>query len=331
MSYLERFFEPKGWQSGKFTNKDGKQIRYGHVEPAGEKKGTVVLTTGYADLIESYDETIREFTSRGYAVWAMDWAGQGGSDKKITADEKERRLEDHIHDLEQFRRDIVKADDTKPVIMSTHSMGGQIGLHYLQRHPEDFDFALVAAPFIDFELGPLARAALKGIFRTAVELGFGDQDLAGARKSVVRHMSSLHRKKKETDKDAIRIDLHRTFMMLNGEKRAEDPTLAMIDSLFDSTAKMNEETFLKSIQAPVLIGAAEHDETINNEAIKRAAALLPQAKYVFLKDASHGVWTERKPVREEWWRHVDGFLKEQHARFDSAPAKAAKPPAMKGP
>lgn len=313
MRYLDRFFQPKNWQEDYFTNQQGKKIRYGHVKPEGEVKGTVIITTGYADFIESYHETVHEYLDRGYDVWMMDWAGQGGSEKKRGADVKAQVLEDHVRDLRQFRHQVVQAEKDKPIFMSTHSMGGQIGLQYMQRHPEDFDFAVLAAPLVDFRLKGIARSLLQAAFRSAVSLGLGDQTIKGGRRGITRQIRA--ERKKLRKEDPVRMDLHRTFFLMNQQLRAEDPTFGLIDSLFEATARLNEEIVLRGIKTPVLFGVAGNDDLVDNDAILRAAEYLPNARHAVIPNATHDMWRERLQYRLEWWSHVDRFLQDQHARL----------------
>lgn len=347
MRYLERFFQPENWEEDFFTSRHGKKIRYGHAEPAGEKKGTVIMTTGYADFIESYHETIHEYLDRGYAVWIMDWAGQGGSEKKRDDSVKAQTIDDHVEDLRQFRHQVVQgANDGKPVFMSTHSMGGQIGLQYLMKHEKDFDFAVLAAPLVDFSLSGAARTMLQAAFKSAVNLGLGDQSLTGGRKGVTRQI--LAERKRMRKEDPVRMDLHRTFFMMNQQLRAEDPTFGLIDSLFDATERLNHEKALKNIATHILFGVAGKDDLVDNNATLRAARLIPNAKVAKIDEATHDMWQERQKYRLEWWVHIDAFLTLQHQRLapknnapDAAndggkddirpPASAAAPQKTKGP
>ena len=139
MTLPKRFLKPDDFDFPQhFINDDGKKIRYGHAEPDGDKKGTVVLTTGYADFTEAYFETIQDFLDRGFAVWMMDWQGQGGSERyydnpRIPSPDGPIN---NIRDLHHFRNNVVKADDDKPVFLASHSMGGQMSLHYIKEHPK---------------------------------------------------------------------------------------------------------------------------------------------------------------------------------------------------
>ena len=306
MKYLDRFFQPEDWLQASFVNDDGKNIRYGHAEPKGDKKGTVIITTGYADFIESYYETINDYLDRGYAVWMMDWAGHGGSDKKRTDDQKAQLIEHHVRDLHQFRHDIVRVDADQPVILSTHSVGGQVGLHYLARHQDDFSLAIMAAPLVDLGIKGMSRSILKGVFRAAVDMGMGNVVLKEARKSITRDAAAQRRKKLKGN--APRMDLHRTFLFMKEQIRAEDPTLGLVDSLFRAMEEINEEKTLRSIKTPVLLGIASEDDVVDNDAVRRAVGLLPHARLVEINGASHNLWHEQPSLRDHWWKTVDDFV-----------------------
>lgn len=324
MKYFERFFQPQGWQEKTFTAKDGASIRYAHLPAKGAAVGTVIITTGYADYVESYYETMQDYADRGYDVWIMDWAGQGGSSKRGAGALKAYGVEDHMQHLQQFRHEIVTPVADKPVILSTHSLGGQVALNYLRAWPRDFDAAILAAPLVDFGLSPVARAMLSYIFRSAVGMGWRDAAIGGGRAGIQRQ--AISQRRKTAPNEPVRIDLHRTFFLLAKPLGAEDPSVALIDSLFKSTMQMNEEVVLKSIQTPVLIGLAGTDYIVNNDAIRRAAATIPGAKLVELPKATHGIWQESAEIVKPWWAAVDSFLAEQHNRKPKPPVNPPPKP-----
>lgn len=333
MRYLDRFFQPDNWQEDNFTSAQGKKIRYGHAEPTAEKRGTVIITTGYADFMESYYETVHEYLDRGYAVWMMDWAGQGGSEKKRDDTTKAQLVSDHVNDLYKFRHDIVKPVEDKPVFMSTHSMGGQIALQYLMQNEKDFDFAILAAPLVDFDIKGTSRSVLESAFKAAVDMGLGNQTISGGRKGITRQIMAERKKLKK--EDPVRMDLHRTFFMMNQQLRAEDPTFGLIDSLFEATNKLNEEKALKAIKSHILFGVAGKDDIVDNESIYNAIEHIPNAVFGVIDEATHDMWQERQKYRLEWWGVVDCFLKEQHARLEPKSPRAndndaseIKPPGM---
>ena len=106
-----RFEEPDGFAWGSFVNDDGANIRYGHIAPKEDPRGVMVLLPGFKEPIEKYFEVIRDMTERGYAVWIMDWRGQGGSDHYLQDDPQKAHSEGfdaQVRDLDKFMRDIVK-------------------------------------------------------------------------------------------------------------------------------------------------------------------------------------------------------------------------------
>lgn len=333
MADLNRFFQPDGWQEDSFTSTTGKKIRYGHAEPKTPRKGAVVITTGYADFIEAYYETINEYLDRGYAVWMMDWAGHGGSEKNSSPPKKGQTVEDHVEDLRKFRQEIVQADKTRPVFLSTHSMGGQIALHYLQKYQDDFNFAILATPLVEMRIKGSARDLLKAAFEGAVRSGLADQPIKNGRRSITRQL--VAERKDLRDENPVRMSLHKTYMLLDDGLKAEDPTVGYVESLFRSTEKSTDEAFLKSIKTPVLFGIGEKDDVIDNDSVRRAATLIPDAKAAEIKGGIHALWLDRDAQRAGWWAAIDGWLAENHKKFmppqDPKGPKTNAPPQPKGP
>lgn len=327
MASLNRFFEPDGWQEDEFTSTTGKKIRYGHAEPAGEKKGTVVITTGYADFREAYHETIHEYLDRGYAVWMMDWAGHGGSEKNSPPSKKGQTVEDHIEDLRKFRQEVVQFDKSQPLFLSTHSMGGQVALRYLEQHQSDFNFAILATPLVEMRpMGP-SKDLMKQAFAAAVEGGLANQRIKDGRRAMTRQLTAERKDMRE--KNPVRMGLHKAFMLLNDKLKAEDPTIGYVDSLFKSTEKTAGENFLRSIKTPVLFGIGGADDVIDNESVRRAGRLVPNAKTVEIDGGLHALWIDRDTQRKAWWKEIDGFIADQ-LKLKPVPPKAV-PPQHGGP
>ncbi len=324
MSRFERFFEQDDWESGRFVNHDGRKIRFVHAKPKGESRGTVVITMGYADFSESYFETIEEYRSRGFEVWTMDWANRGkngpapddqGKVKAPPADRDSiKSMHEHIRDLHQFRHTIVKHDSKKPICMSTHSMGGHIGLHYLKQHPKDFDFAVLAAPLFDFKMHYMTRKFVTTVLTGLHFLGAGQVRPSGSDHKIIRKWTQTRRRAYK-DED-MKVDLRNAFRIMNRRLRAQDPTFDEIAKVFNSTSRLNKETYLKAITTPILVGLAENENLVDNDAALRGVGYMPNAKHVQIKDSGHGLWMERDAVKAEWWGHVDTFIEAQIERFD---------------
>src|SRR5262249_47516518 len=136
-----------------FINQFKNRLRYGYAPAHGtDKKGTVILTHGYGEFIELYYQAIQEYQHMGFDVWAMDFYGFGKSgrdDPKNPHRPSTKGLLRNARDLDFFVHHIVRRVSDKPLIMSTHSMGGHIGLLYLERHQGVFDTAIMSSLMFD--------------------------------------------------------------------------------------------------------------------------------------------------------------------------------------
>ena len=80
--------------------RDGARLRAALWTPPGAR-GTVVVLGGRGEFIEKYFEVIEELLSRGFAVAAMDWRGQGGSERALRNPRK-----GHVDDFALYLRDV---------------------------------------------------------------------------------------------------------------------------------------------------------------------------------------------------------------------------------
>ncbi len=83
-SLAERFQAPEGWAWGRLAPPQGPQIRYGVAAPAGEAaRGDVLILPAYGEPAEVWFETTRDLLARGWRVWILERAGQGGAGRYL--------------------------------------------------------------------------------------------------------------------------------------------------------------------------------------------------------------------------------------------------------
>lgn len=321
----ERFRPPQGWSGDLyFENEDGKKIRYGFAKAQRPSRGTVVMTTGYADFIESYFETMHDFLDRGFDVWMMDWPGQGGSERY---DPKNPKLPDpngffdNIRDLHQFRKQIVKHDPEKPVFLNSHSMGGHIGLHMLHKFPGDFDFAVLAAPLANFEMPLLQRRVYEAFLMVAAKTRYADRQIPSRRRRVVERIKED--REQYVGAEPIRMRIHKIWAEAakndpgKQDLRIGDPTLAWSYTSMKAVRLLNEPYCLQSITTPVLILIAENDTLVQNGSTLKTVRQIPGATIAVIKGASHALWTEREKIRQALLSEVDRYVDLQIEKFYS--------------
>ena len=93
------------------------------------RKGSVVLLTGRGEFIEKYaTEVVGELLGRGYCVYALDWRGQGLSDRPL-ADRGKGHIDNfstYMADLQLFLDKVVAPAAPRPILALCHSMGAHI-------------------------------------------------------------------------------------------------------------------------------------------------------------------------------------------------------------
>ena len=62
---------------------DGVRLRAVRWTPADAERGTVAILQGRGEFVEKYFEVATDLLARGFAVAALDWRGQGGSDRPL--------------------------------------------------------------------------------------------------------------------------------------------------------------------------------------------------------------------------------------------------------
>ncbi|MRU16806.1 alpha/beta hydrolase [Roseovarius sp. A21] len=121
---------PEGGRAFWLRTTDGVRIRIGLWTPADAIKGTVLLFPGRTEYIEKYGRAAADFARRGYATLAVDWRGQGLSDRLLddAMSGHVQLFDDYQNDVEAVVAALDALDLPRPLHLLGHSMGGCIGL-----------------------------------------------------------------------------------------------------------------------------------------------------------------------------------------------------------
>ena len=128
-----------------WTAPDGARLALRRDYPAGPPRGLVLLFHGFGDHSGRYAHVAAWLAGRGYAVWALDQRGHGGSPGP----------RGHISRFAQFLADVAAlrkraaGEVAAPQVLLGHSFGGLVVLRYLETAPQGLAGAVVTSPFID--------------------------------------------------------------------------------------------------------------------------------------------------------------------------------------
>lgn len=304
-SLAARFREPPGFRWGRFATGYGNTLRWGHLaNPDADK--TCVLVGGFAEFIEKYFETARDFAARGFEVWCLDWHGQGASDRWAENPHRPRarEYERDADSLTKFIEEMTPAG--RPRLLVAHSMGGAIALLALSLSPGIVDAAVLSAPMLALPVPPVFDVLARAYAWVMTRLGFGDRFIPGAGPWKAR--ADLCPANSLTSNDPERCLLQREWFQFDPQLRVDGPTFGWIDAAYALTARVRDPNLLRRIMTPILIGSAQREMFVRPAAHRRASKYLPHCELAILPDAKHELFHEIDAQRTLWLKTIDRFI-----------------------
>ncbi|WP_050525899.1 alpha/beta fold hydrolase [Pseudorhodobacter aquimaris] len=293
---------PEGGRAYWLTASDGLRLRM-CLWPKGEK-GTILLLPGRTEYIEKYGRTAAEFGARGYGIAAIDWRGQGLSDRP----EPDPMLGD-ISDFAQYQQDfaamLAKLSSlgvSGPFYMVCHSMGGCIGLRTLMGGAPIKAVAF-SAPMWSLNWALPARILSK----LGCVLGLGRRYVPGY--SAASYVASTAFEGNVLTKDPETYAWLQSQAHSHPELTLGGPSLNWVD------AALRECRALARLPAPDLpaigmVGDAE--KVVSRQAIHARMAQWPNSQLTVIPHAEHDLMAETPENRRQ-------FYDKTTALFDANP------------
>ncbi len=115
----------------------------------GEKKGCVIVIHGLGEHSGRYGNLAQFLNDKGFQVYSMDLSGHGDDEGKRG---HVKKFDEFFQTCEKMIRTAKTENPELPVFLFGHSLGGLIGLRYLEKNGETFNAAAVSAPALqDFK------------------------------------------------------------------------------------------------------------------------------------------------------------------------------------
>ncbi len=291
-----------------FDAPDGARLRAAHW-PNGAR-GTVLLLNGRGEFMEKYREPIGELQGRGFAVWTMDWRGQGGSSRQLS-----NPLAHHVNHFDEYLGDldllidrhVLPSLNGRPLVIMAHSMGGNLAARTLARRPELFARGILCSPMIGFWPSNRAGWWLARHFVSlwcrypgrTVQLGPGaGQPLLINRAFEGNRLTSC--------RDRFTAD---TGVLRAAPELMLGPiTWGWLRAAMASIATLQKAQTMRRITMPVLALTAGEDRLVDNQAIRRFALRLPAGEHLDIPGARHELLREHDRYRQPAWAAIDKFL-----------------------
>jgi lysophospholipase len=262
------------------------------------RRGSVVLSPGRTEPIEKYFEVIERLAARGYVVLAHDWRGQGLSDRGRRARGGDARgtgrfMSDYATLLAAF-----EARLPKPWIALGHSMGGCLSLLALARGEARFSAAMLSAPMLGLNTGPIPPAFASGVAQILARLGQGsnparpDTGWQAFETNVLTHDEARYRRNLGQVEAWEQLDVG-------------PPTWGWLDFAFAAMRELAKGPGAPRISIPLTVAAAGEEQIVDNAWAQRITARIPGARYVVIPGAYHEILQETDAIQAPFWKEFD--------------------------
>jgi lysophospholipase len=295
---------PPGAEVSTVTTEDGITLRVMHALVSAPR-GTIVICGGRGDFIERYFETMKDLMSRGYAIAAFDWRGQGLSQRLLPNRLRGfvKRMADYDKDLAAVMTSHVLPTCPGPYFALAHSTGGHILLRSLRTRTW-FTRAVVTAPLLGLYYGRWPIPVAKALAHAGAWTGFGWAFLPGHKRGPLR--------REEFPGNPLTSD-HRRF--LRDTNTLEDhpelgvggATYSWLSAVLASLRELRRTTPRTGLRCPTLIVAAGLDRVVNNEDTRHFAKAVPGVGLIVLRESMHEIMMERDEIRAQFLAAFEAF------------------------
>ncbi|HEV7251561.1 MAG TPA: alpha/beta hydrolase [Mesorhizobium sp.] len=298
---------PAGAKAGKLGQRPGRQVRYATFPATGRPlKGTVILLSGRNETIEKYFETVRDLSARGFTVAALDWRGQGGSDRLLRDPDRGfvRSFDQYVSDLELLFEEVVLPDCRAPFYLLGHSTGGLVALLAAPRLLNRVRRMVLTAPLLGLVGYPLRQANIHRAATALTLAGLGRVYFGGGPKRP--HRMDFEDNPLTSDPD--RFHRNRTLLETFPKLSLGGPTAAWVRAACRAIRTVSEPGFMAQMRIPTLFIAAGRDRVVSTPAIEDYASRLPSGALVTIDRARHEILQEADRFREAALAAFDAFV-----------------------
>jgi lysophospholipase len=294
---------PEGAEEHWLEGRGGVRVRV-LTAPAtrGPARGSAIVAPGRTEFIEKYFEVIRDLQERGFAVFCIDWRGQGLSGREVENAVKGHlaSFDDPVNDLSTALK-LLTHKLPRPHIGLAHSMGGAIMLRALQTRRIELEAAAFTAPM--WGIAGLSNMA-KRYVRFMSSLGAGGQFAPSVEKKWKRE--NFKRNPVTHDKER-----HARCQGLIAEEprlALAGPTVGWVAAAADATEAFLQPGVFAHLRIPILVASAGEEQLVDNASHDAVVEQLPNATHITIAGARHEILMERDEFRAQFWAAFDALV-----------------------
>ena len=290
-----------------FLQAPGARLRYACWTAPAAPRGSVVLMGGRGEFIEKYaTEIVGELRERGYCVFAMDWRGQGLSDRPL-ADRNKGHIDSfatYMADLQLFLAEVVAPSAPRPIVALCHSMGA----HIMMRELAENGSGPIAAGVLVSPMTALRREAmLRSVLMLMPEVpAVEERYLFGTGPFVLlaRQFNANF-----VTHDERRYRFTEQWFAADPRLVLGGPTLGWGRQAVRSMTTALAPGYLERIELPLVLITAGQDPLIDSRSHDAVAARLRHGEHFTVAEAKHEVMMETDALRGLFWEAFERLAK----------------------
>ncbi|WCR12553.1 alpha/beta hydrolase [Paracoccus stylophorae] len=281
------------------TAEDGVRLRLGLWRGDADRvAGTVLLFPGRTEYIEKYAPVAHRLNAEGYDVLAIDWRGQGMSD----------RLQDdprpgHVRDFTDYQLDVVEMivtatdlDLPQPWHLLAHSMGGCIGLAALH---DDLPVAsaVFSAPMWGINLRRMPQRIALGLASLAARLGRAGRSAPGSGSGITYLVDEAF------GSNLLTNDVDNWCRLLREAASWPDLTIGGASYQWVSGAlrECSRLAAMDSPDLPVTVSLGTDENVVSHAAIRDRIDRWPGARLLEIEGARHEVLMDTPDLQQQFY------------------------------
>lgn len=284
------------------TCADGVRVRVAAWK--GGNNGTILIFQGRTEFIEKYGPTIQNFLDRGYSVAAIDWRGQGLSDRL-----SDRPTLGHVNHFKDYQLDVAELlkfveDQQLPnkFILLAHSMGGAIGLRAIQGGMK-ISHAIFSAPMWDIAVNGIGDWMIKQYART---VGRYTQRGRLVPSTNIRNASfTTEYDGNNLTNNAAEFDLRVIQLSTHPSLEIGGPSVGWVNEALKDTQKLRQKPLP---EIPNLCFIGTNDTIVSQHAIHAVMRRWDTGELIEFDGAQHELLIETPEVTERIWDKIDTLL-----------------------
>lgn len=292
---------------GNFIGAENNKIYFEKYKVKNEK-GRIVISHGFTECIEKYHELIYYFTREGYSTFIMEHRGHGRSGC-LGKNKTQMNVEDfnyYVNDMKLFIDKEVLKNKNENLFLFSHSMGGAIGIMFLEKYPKYFKKAILSSPMLEIAVGKVPGFLARTLAKFELLIGNEDKFILGN----MPYDSTYNFFLASTSNESRYTYYYREILGNSKLQRGGGSYKWLYESL-KAIKNILKRKNINKINAEVILFQSGRDDLVGKRGISKFIKRCNKSKLVKFNNAKHEIYLENNDILEIYLDIIFEFLKSE--------------------